>query len=389
MGIRATIYRALPSFFTEELPEVIPSDKIVLAYISFWTGIILKIRKPFIIGITGTAGKTTSTQMIAHVLSQENAKQYVGTVAKTIGNMNGDYGLRMSILNVRYYPDTWFLRIKLILLLPIYVLRRVLFEYPKVFVLEYGTYNAGHIHDLVKFARPNIAVLTNIGPAHLERLKTVEGVYLEKRALVQGVPENGLVVLGGGHEFVDRLIADAKAPVIVAEGRGLKLAEEITRNVCSFLNIPQQIVEDGLASYKPPKGRLSRFSADGITVIDDSYNANPISVKLGLDMLSAEQGRRVAVLGKMAELGDMSTFYHKEIGEYARSKSDLFIGVGQEAIDYEADHWFENAQECSDKIKALLLPNDIVLVKGSASAGMSPIVETFVQVKVAADRPVA
>jgi UDP-N-acetylmuramoyl-tripeptide--D-alanyl-D-alanine ligase len=363
------------------LPDRHPWDKYLLPYLSFWTSIILRRKKPLIIGVTGTAGKTTVTKMIGHVLMQGTARPYVGIAGTTPGNNNGDYGVRLSILRKKKYPHNWARRLVLFAPLPLDALWKAFSRsYPRVLVLEYGTYEAGHIHDLVKFAPASIAVVTNIGPAHLQRHKTIEGVYIEKRALVMGVPPGGLVVLGEGHDFVSRLEADSKAPVVKVDGRGLTLAQNITRVVCRHLGVPHDIIEEGLKTFKPPEGRLNKFESRGILVIDDAFNANPLSMKLGLDMLAQEVpngGRRVALLGVMRELGDQSSIYHNEIGKYAMERSDLVVGVGEGAQDYQPHKWFANSAECARELNTLVQPGDVVLIKGSHFSNMAVVVRAM------------
>jgi UDP-N-acetylmuramoyl-tripeptide--D-alanyl-D-alanine ligase len=355
------------------------TDKLLLAYMSIWTRMVLNIRKPKIVGTTGTAGKTTVTQMLGYILMQDAAKKHIGKVGKTTGNRNGDYGVRLSILRLSLYPNNNVDRLRLFIQTPFHALKQAFFvEYPKILVLEYGTYSRGHIHDLVKVAPPQVAILTNIGPAHLERHKTVEGVYIEKRALIQAAPADGLVVLGAGHEFVDRLKADSKAPVVVVEGRGAALAQQVSREVGRYFGLPDAIIEEGIKTYKPPTGRLNKFTVMNMTVIDDSYNANPLSMQLGLDTLAGQEygvGRKVAMIGIMAELGDQSARYHKEIGSYARGKADFIVGVGEGAQDYAPDVWFKTSKECAENIKSLLKDEDVVLIKGSNAANMTVLVD--------------
>src|SRR5690606_10084905 len=100
-------------------------------------------------------------------------------------------------------------------------------------------------------------------------------------------------------------------------------------------------------------------------------------VKLGLDVLFRETGRRVAILGKMAELGEMSHHYHKEIGIYAREKTDVLIAVGEDAKHFQADHWFATTSDCIANLQAIIQPKDVILIKGSASAGLKVIVQAF------------
>lgn len=351
---------------------------------SFWARLLLKIKKPFIIGITGTAGKTTLTKMLGHVLQQKAAEAYVGICGTTIGNLNSVHGLRLSILRKSSYNVTsWKGRLQLLLELPFRILRSAFdSRYPKILVLEYATTGQGHISDMMKFAPPHIAIVTTIGPAHLDGLKTIEGVYKEKRALVQAGFPTELVVLGSGHEFVSRLQADAQAPVIVVEGRGgIALSKNITRAVCEHLGLPDHIIESGLDTFQIPTSRLSRFTTKAMTIIDDSYNANPLSVKLGLDTLTEESSdgnrRRVAMLGRMAELGEQTSMYHREVGIYAKERADVVIGIGEEARDYSPDRWFATSAECADALGSLLKSGDVVLIKGSHSAKMSVIVDAL------------
>lgn len=351
------------------------------SFLHFWARLVVLARKPTVIGVTGTVGKTTTIEMISSVLKQPEVESIVGKVGCAENNMNDDLGLPATLLQFvdlkEEYPPS---RLVTACLAPFRALSILLgiAQYPKVFVLEFGAGWGGHIARLARLARPDIAVVTTIGAGHLERLKTLEGVALEKMALVKAVPPSGLVVLGTGHEFVDQLSNAAKSPVILADGQGAEFAGNAARAICRYLRIPDAVVTAGLRAYKPPKGRLNLIESEGLTIIDDSYNANPLSMKFGLDVLSrtSKAGtRRVAVLGFMAELGSEGPQYHKEIGEYARSRVELLIGVGELARHYAADQWFENSQACADCISSLLLPGDCVLVKGSSSARTREIVD--------------
>ena len=143
------------------------------------------------------------------------------------------------------------------------------------------------------------------------------------------------------------------------------------------MGIPDDVVNSALSEFKPPQGRLNRLEFVGVTVIDDSYNANPLSMKLGLDTLvqTARSGqRRMAILGGMGELGDEAPRYHEEVGAYARSRVDVLVGVGDLSKHYDPDHWFDSSDECADGIESLLRFDDCLLVKGSASARMWQVV---------------
>ena len=251
-------------------------------------------------------------------------------------------------------------------------------RYPKIFVLEFGAGWGGHIARLAALARPQVAVVTTIGAAHLERFKTLEGVANEKIALVKAVPPSGLVVLGCGHDFVAQFEQASNAPVVKVDGKGAEFAERAARAICSYLRIPDAVVKSGLQAFKPPKGRLNVLKLCNMTLIDDSYNANPTSMKYGLDTLAkteAQGGRKIAVLGHMAELGENAPPYHKEIGVYARAHADYVIGVGELAKYYDADIWFDSSEACVEQIERVLRQNDCVLVKGSGSARMKKVAE--------------
>jgi len=352
----------------------------VLAYL------VVRVRKPYIIGITGSVGKTTTTEMIAFVLKTCEGKGLVGPVSCTENNMNDDLGLPATLLlfgdlKEEYAPS----RFLTACLAPFRALQIIvgIRSYPKIFVLEYGTSRPGHIARLAALARPDIAIVTTIGAAHLERLKSLEGVAREKMALVQAVLPTGLAILGTEHDFVPLIKQASQSPVILVEGKGTEFAAKAARAVCRHLSIPDAVIDDGLGAFKAPKGRMNVREFQDMVVIDDSYNANPTSMRYGLDMLAvtAKPGeRRVAVLGFMAELGEQGVQYHKEIGVYARSRADLLIGFGDLARLYDADYWFENSESCAAQISSLLRPHDRVFIKGSGSARGRKIAERVLEI---------
>lgn len=350
------------------------------AYLFFWAGLIVRRRRPFIVGVTGSAGKTTTTEMIAGVLQHEAARPIVGTVAHTLRNMNDDRGLPLTLLRYDRWPGGGALgRLKLYSRVPFRALELLLTgRYPDVLVLEYGTHWHGHLARLAKLAPPKLAVVTNIGPAHLDRLKTIDAIVREKGSLVQAVPPSGLVVLGDGHDHVDQLQNLARAPVVRVSGRGLDLSANIARSVARHLRVPNEIVEAALTSFEPPAGRLKLLRLNGLTVLDDSYNANPLSMTLAVETLSATAAagkqRRLAILGAMAELGEEAPRYHREAGTLARSHADLLIGVGELAKCYEPDHWYPTSSACADDVERLLAAEDCILVKGAHSAHMERVV---------------
>lgn len=350
------------------------------SYLIFWARFVFRVRKPFVIGITGSVGKSTTTAMVAAVLSHRDAQRFVGSVGHTFSNMNDDAGVSATLLRFDYVlelPWAYPRRIAMLCLLPFRALRVVMGRYPKVMVLEVGVGSTADLHRLVTIAPPNVSVVTRIGAAHLEIVKTLEALVEEKGALVRAVPPSGLVILGQNHDYVSQLEQMARAPVIKVSGQGVELSRNITRAVCRHMGIPEEVVSSALREFKSPKGRLNRLELAGMTVIDDTYNANPLSMKLGLDTLAETarpEQRRMAILGGMSELGEESPRYHEEVGAYARSRADVLIGVGDLSKHYDPDHWFDSSDACAHGIESLLRLDDCLLVKGSASARMERVV---------------
>ena len=320
--------------------------------------------------------------MIAAVLRQPEARSLVGLVGATSSNMNDDWGLPLTVL--RY--DSWVVydvlgRAATFCAVPLRALRFALrlADYPKLLVLEFGTHSGGHLKNLVRVAPPNIAVVTTIGPAHLDHLKTVEGVFEEKSSLLRTDPPPALVVIGDGHDFVSRFEkAAARSKVVKVSGRGAELSRSITEVVCNYLGVSNDVVNRALSEFHGPKSRLEFFELAKMTVIDDSCNANPLSVKLGLDTLARvakPHHRRVAILGFMAELGNDAARLHTEIGDYAHTQANLIVGVGELAKAYRPQLWYETSTECAEDLGAFVRENDCLLVKGSASVKMGVIVE--------------
>jgi UDP-N-acetylmuramoyl-tripeptide--D-alanyl-D-alanine ligase len=343
--------------------------------------LVVWAHQPFVISITGSVGKSTTTAMLAAVLSHPEAEPTVGAVGATCSNMNDDVGVPATLLRfgeALELPFNYPGRLAFLGLLAWRIVRLLVGRYPKVMVLECGTDGRGNFARAISIAPPDVAVVTSIGAAHLERLGTLENVAREKGALVRAVAPDGLVILGQGHAYVAQLQQSSRARVVQVAGKGVELSRQITRVVCEHLSVPQAAVEQALSEFKSPAGRLTRLDLFQMTVIDDTYNANPLSMKLGLDTLvrDAKPGcRRVAVLGVMAELGDEAASYHQAIGDYAKARVDLLVGVGPMSRNYGPDVWFEDSDVCADGVAALLQPNDCLLVKGSASARMGQVVQ--------------
>ena len=345
--------------------------------------LVLRIRRPTVIGVTGSVGKTTTKETIAAVLMHPQAAPIVGSTRKTPGNMNNNLGVPLTILGYEDWISTGRQWLAQLLLLPFRTLYLAsIAPFPKVLVLELSGGPNGNLKRTSRIARPHIAVVTEVGPAHLEHFGSVEGVAQAKFELVRAARVSGLVVLNADNPLVASMAAQSPAPVMMVRGRGPELAQHIARTVARHLGIPEPVTNDALADPLRVPRRLEEIQVGDMTIIDDAFNANPLSMKLALDVLNeARTGlkRRVAVLGTMRELGGASRDYHQELGSYARQCADLVIGVGQYAQDYRPDHWFTDSEACAAQIRSLLRPGDRVMVKGSAAVRLQRVVQAIKQ----------
>ena len=363
-------------FIIRHILEPLIPERRLESYLGFWARSVYRARKPVIIGITGSVGKSTATAMLEFVLSQQGAQRIVGPVGCTVENMNDDWGVAATLLRFSSFLDipwSYAGRLALFCRVPFRALRLVASRYPKVMVIEFGAGPTSNFERLIAMAPPDLSVVTTIGAAHLEVHNSVEGIIQEKGKLVRAVTPTGLVILGDGHAHVSQLEQMARAPVVKVQGKGIELSRNITRAVCQQMGIPEDVVESALKDFKNPPGRLNRLELAGLTVIDDSWNANPMSMRLGLDTLAEIAGpeqRRLAILGDMLELGEESPRYHEEVSVYARSRADVLIGVGELSKLYSPDAWYDSIEACAEGIEGLVRVGDCVLVKGSHSARM-------------------
>jgi UDP-N-acetylmuramoyl-tripeptide--D-alanyl-D-alanine ligase len=359
-------------------------------YLFFWARRVLRRRNPRIVGVTGSVGKTTTKEMIAAVLMHEEARPIVGLVWKSPGNLNNNIGLPLTILGYHDWPASRLAWIATLCTLPFRSQSLAASDaYPRILVLEYAAGWRGDVDRLAALAPPTVAVVTAVGPAHLERFKTVECLAHVKGALVRAVPRSGLVVLGQDNSYASDMARHARAPVVKVRGTGRELSQNLAHAVARYFRLPDEVVTAALSACDALAGRLRVLELGYVLVIDDAFNANPLSMKLGLDTLAeaAEQKqRKVAILGMMAELGIESRKYHEEIAAYARQRADCVIGVGSLAKAYRPDHWFAGSEDCARGLRALIRRGDCLLVKGSHSVHLSRVV---VELKrIAAEAPV-
>lgn len=352
-------------------------ERVTAAYLHACARLVIRRHAPLVVGVTGSVGKTTTKEVVAGVLMHPVARTHVGSVRKSPGNLNNTKGVPLAILGHQDWPASRFEMLRWLCALPFRTAKLLAGDYPRTLVLEYAAGPKGDIARTTALAPPTVAIVVAIGPAHLEAFGTVRRIAEEKAALVRRVPSDGLVVFGRDNPYLDDMARQTSARVVVVDGVGRALAEDIAREVGRYFGIPDDVVDDAIRNTPAVPRRLKAHTVGSLTVLDDTINANPLSMAHGLRVLgeqAASGRRRVAILGWMAELGAESPSYHREVGAFARRQADLVIGVGELATHYRPDGWFATARECGERVHALLRAGDVVLVKGSAAAAMETVV---------------
>jgi UDP-N-acetylmuramoyl-tripeptide--D-alanyl-D-alanine ligase len=337
-----------------------------------------------VIGITGSTGKTSTKDILYAVLAPHRR-----TVASR-ANYNTEIGLPLEILEAP--ADT------------------------EVLVLEMGMRGPGQIAELAAISQPDVGVIVSVGPVHLELLKSVEAIAAAKAELIEALPPTGTAVIPVGEPLLrphiradiatisfgsggDVRILEQTADEVKIDDRGNVFTLEVPFTQAHLRNNLLAAVAAARAVGVTPRGRIEvalspgrgqRVElADGLILIDDCYNANPMSMRAALDELAAApspgaSARRVAVLGDMLELGPDERRYHVEIGEHASATGvDLLITVGPLAAAM-ADG-FENGEaysvadtgEAASLVAELVEPGDVVLVKASRGVGLELVCETL------------
>jgi UDP-N-acetylmuramoyl-tripeptide--D-alanyl-D-alanine ligase len=355
-------------------------QQLMSQYLFFWARFVLAERRPQIVGVTGSVGKTTTKEAIATVLMSKEAQKSLGFVGKAENNLNSELGLPLAVLRFTHSPGgSIFGWLRVFFLAPF---RAFIFttiaRYPRLLILEYAADRPGDIRRLVGLAAPVVACITAIGPAHLERFGTIEAVATEKSNLIRAVSPQGLVILPRDDRRAALLKKNVQARVLTVPGRGLLLAKEMAIRVADYFKISETIARKTLKDFQSLHGRLEEKKVGSLSIIDDTYNANPLSMDLALETLVEQapaRARRVAILGEMRELGSESPTYHSEVGKMARQKVDLLIGVGQLAQNYKPDHWYSSSKLCSEAVLTFVQPKDWLLIKGSRGVHMEQVVQ--------------
>jgi UDP-N-acetylmuramoyl-tripeptide--D-alanyl-D-alanine ligase len=347
-----------------------------------------------LVGVAGSNGKTTAKEMTATILSQ------AGNCLATRGNLNNHIGVPLTLL--RLEPTNRFA------------------------VVEMGANHAGDVAALVRIARPTVGLITNAGAEHLEGFGSLEGVARAEGEMVEGLPPEATAVINADDEFATLWRQMTAARVItfgiekpadfVASGIRTTIGSEgfVTRftlesplgpgtpvelqmggrhNVSNALaasaaagaaGATLQHIVAGLAAVRAVPGRLQfKKTSGGAWLIDDSYNANPSSVRAGIEVLASLEGRRWLVLGDMAELGDYAQSSHREIGEYARKRGieRLYATGPLAALAVESfgpgAQWFADTPALAQALQSASA--DVrMLIKGSRVNRLERVVEALV-----------
>lgn len=351
-----------------------------------------------VIGITGSVGKTSTKEMIASVISQGFQ------VLKTEGNFNNEIGLPLTVLRIRPQHEAA--------------------------VLEMGISDFGEMHRLSRIARPDICVMTNIGQCHLENLGTREGILQAKSEIFDFMNPEGQVFVNGDDDMLIRVKAKGSHEPIHfglnpsnevfasnVMNKGLLGSEAVIHMdlevfpveiplpgshmvynalaaaaVGKCMGLSSRQIRDGIAGVQAVSGRSHVIALPTCTLIDDCYNANPVSMKSAIDLLTMALGRKVAVLGDMFELGDKEKELHGDVGAYAIQKGiDVLICTGElSRFMYESalksqqampdrkkteSYYFETREEMVKQLKDILQPGDSILVKASHGMQFEKVVE--------------
>ena len=345
-----------------------------------------------VVGITGSVGKTSTKEVIASVLAQKY------NVLKTLGNFNNELGLPLTVFRLR--------------------------DEHQVAVLEMGISHFGEMHRLAKIARPDICVITNIGQCHLEFLKNRDGVLRAKTEIFDFMKGDGSIVLNGDDDKLAQ-IQEAKGirPIFFGTESGRSVYADHIENLglkgvqCRIhvedksvsvripipghhmvmnalaaaavghqLGLTMEEIKAGIEQLEAVSGRFHIIENGRLQIIDDCYNANPVSMKASLDVLCDAKGRRVAILGDMGELGENEAQLHAEVGAHASGNHiDLLICTGT-----VSSHMAEAAVAdggCGEVLQvptldalltclpSLIEPDDTVLVKASHFMHFEKVVE--------------
>lgn len=331
-----------------------------------------------VVGVTGSVGKTSIKELSTAVLRQRYS------TTSSLGNYNTVIGLPLSFFAGD--PNTTH------------------------FVAEMGMRGSGEIRQLTRIAPPDVAVISTIGPSHLEMMGSMQAIQAAKGEILEGLKPGGLAVLNADNRWVRELgeqqksrvawfgrTADADVRIESAEvgedatNIGLRVAGQLTSvrlpwlgahhayNVAAVILVGLELgmslhdVVAGVEQADRTRSRIHVLSLGDVTVLEDVYNASPLSAKAALDVLAGRSGRRIAVLGDMLELGAEEISGHQEVGSHAVGRVDRLLAVGPRAQHTFATAraagvdawWVPSCQEAADWLKSEVQSGDVILLKAS------------------------
>lgn len=405
-GEKVDGHKFIPSVFEkgamavicEEIPEVL-SGPCIQVKDSF---VALKKLAAFyrqqldikVIGITGSVGKTSTKEFVAGVLSAKY------NVWKTQGNFNNEVGLPLTVLQLRQEHE--------------------------IAVLEMGISDFGEMHRLSEIARPDICMLTNIGQCHLEFLGDRDGVLKAKTEIFDYMNPEGMIFVNGDDDklvtlkekWQEHLITfgrnqandiyaaneiskgllgsiadiqgclDIPGVVVPLPGEHMVLNALAASAVANMLGLNSEEIKAGMKKVRAVSGRSNIMPLQDFVLIDDCYNANPVSMKAAIDLLQSANKRKVAILGDMFELGEEEEKLHYEVGKYTKGKVDFLICVGnlakniyEGAVEEKAENmtvlYLEEKEEIYSQLEQIIMPQDTILLKASHGMGFADLVSWF------------
>ena len=329
--------------------------------------------EPFIIAITGSIAKTSTKLAIGAVLR----RAFPGQVRVGFGNLNSFLGVPLAILDfkVDFYQQKIGV-IQWLWILKLAIWRGLFSKLPKYLVVEFGADYPGDIEQLAAQLPLDGAIITLVGPAHLANYPSLEALVAEKAKILDAVKPGGWALVNKNDPYIHNL-TPKDCPTETIDTATEDIAVNFARAVGRKLKISGDLVEEALSVMPRPEGRLQLKDLGSVKLLDDSYNANPLSMPVALKLLSKLPGRKVAILGDMLELGNTEVKYHQEIGQLAKQSADLVIGVGELAKEYGGAKHYPDSSVAAREILELLGQGDSILVKGSHGVHMEVIVKAI------------
>jgi len=357
---------------------------------------------PFVVAITGSVGKTSVKEAVFAVLEDEFGQD----VRKNEGNLNAEIGLPLTVLGYKKLPNKFLWPFFLLAVL----LRGLPKTYPKYLVLEMGVEHVGDIKYLCSIARPNVAIITSVTSAHLVNFSSEEQYQKEKLSIINEIKAGGKIIVNADDSKLKKLnddnivsvsttlkeaeysASDIKISLEGTEYRIIKSGYKVSIKtlllgwqmiypflfafaLADILELPLIKSTKALEKIKPIPGRMHLIEGKNNTkIIDDTYNANPSSMKAALDFLEEVkyEGKKIAILGNMNELGKIEKEEHLKIANYAKGKADFIIFVGKNSEEMfksynneEKSLAFKKRSELITSIDAIVKGGELVLIKAS------------------------